>query len=240
LSIIPLDVLKKGAGELGIELTDVQLNKFECFAELLIEKNKDINLTRIIDPLEIVTSHYLDSLTCLKALNLKPQKSVIDIGTGAGFPGIPLAIVRPDVIFTLADSTGKKIKFVKDAVSELGIGNVKAVHSRAEELGRNIEFREKFDVCYARALADLRIIVELCLPLVKLGGYLIAQKGCNIDEEIKNAKPITGQLGGVVEDIVEVVIPESGIRRFLVVIKKNKPTPEQFPRDFYKIKKIIM
>ena len=235
MTFLPLHILKSGANDLGIELTDSQLELFDSFASFLVETNQHLNLTRITEPEEIVKSHYLDSLTCLSALEVRPNARIIDVGTGAGFPGIPIKIVRPDLSVTLTDATSKKIKFISDAVEKLGLENVSPVSARAEEIGNDPEFREKFNIAYARALSQLKVVAELCLPLVKPGGYLVAQKSDDISEELVDARAIIGQLGGKVVDIVTTRIPYTDIERKLIVIQKTRPTPPQFPRAYAKI-----
>lgn len=235
MSFLPLENLRSGAHELGIELSDSQLRQFDEFAALLVEANKSINLTRITEPEEIITSHFLDSLTTLSALDIAPNANVIDVGTGAGFPGVPIKIVRPDISITLLDATQKKLDFIRDSVDQIGLQDIEVVHARAEDIGHNPKFRERYDVAYARALSEMKVLAELCLPLVRVGGHLVAQKSENIDEEVKAAKPIVGQLGGILEKTVRTAIPGTDIVRQLIVIVKAKPTPTQYPRHYSRI-----
>jgi 16S rRNA (guanine527-N7)-methyltransferase len=257
VSFLPVDLLRNGACELGIELTDEQIDQLDRFASLLVETNKTLNLTRITEPEAIVTEHYLDSFTCLAASKIKTGARVIDVGAGAGFPGIPIKIVRPDLKMTLLDSSRKKLKFIEDAIAVLSdrrgeafaqrsddttscIANasplqVSLVHARAEEAGRAPAHRETYNVAFARALADMKTLAELCLPLVKVGGVLIAQKSEGTDEEIEAAKPLIGQLGGKIEKIARIAIPGTDITRRLVVVWKANPTPPEFPRAFSRI-----
>ena len=228
-------MLKSGSAELGIEFSDYQLELLDEFASFLVQVNEHLNLTRITQPDEIVISHYLDSLTCLSALDVKPDAKVIDIGTGAGFPGIPIKIARPDINITLTDGTSKKIKFISDAVEKLGLDGIELVSARAEDLGHKIKYREKFDVAYARALSELKVVVELCLPFVKVGGHLVAQKSTDIDEELSVARAMIGQLGGAISDVAAICIPHTDIERKLVIIEKIKPTSREFPRAYSKI-----
>lgn len=213
MSFIDKGLLINGAKELGLDIDDVQAELFDKFASLLVEANKTTNLTRIAQPSEIVINHYIDAFTCLSACKLPDGSSFIDVGTGAGFPGIPLAIICPKVKFTLLDSTKKKLDFIEQAVSELQLDNVKVLHLRAEEAGKLPKYRAKFNFACARALSEMSILAELCLPLVRIGGAVIAQKSKDIDEEIIRAKPIIGTLGGKIENIAEVNIPESDITR---------------------------
>lgn len=237
-AFLPTELLRSGAAELGIDLDDGKIDRLDRFARLLVETNKVLNLTRITQPEQIVTSHYLDSLSCLTAVKIKEKATLLDIGTGAGFPGIPIKIARPDLDITLMDSSGKKLKFIDDAISTLGLSTIRTIHSRAEEAGRNLAHREKYDIAIARALADMKALVELCLPLVKVGGSLIAQKSDASDEEIDFARPIIGQLGGSIEKVSRVVIPKGDITRRLVVVAKSLPTPPEFPRPYSKIIKL--
>ncbi|MCE5322096.1 16S rRNA (guanine(527)-N(7))-methyltransferase RsmG [bacterium] len=237
MTFINIDDLQSGALELGIELSASQLDQFDSFASFFVETNKHFNLTRITNPHEIVTSHFLDSLTCLAALNPKHGANVIDVGSGAGFPGIPIKIARPDLHVSLLDSTFKKVKFISQAVALLELSEVVPIHGRAEDICRDKDFREKFDIAYARALSELTILAELCLPLVKTGGHVVAQKSKLIDEEISHARPIIGQLGGHVHKVAKVKIPLTDIIRRLVIISKVKPTPEAFPRSYSRIVK---
>lgn len=249
MSFLPTDMLKRGAQELGVELTDEQIEQLDEFAALLVETNKTLNLTRITEPEEIVTGHYLDSFTCLAAAKIKKGARVIDIGTGAGFPGVPVKIARPDLDVTLLDSSKKKLKFIENAIAEIvqsGKSKVESgegkprlglsfVHARAEDAGRDAAHREVYDVAFARALSDMKTLVELALPLVKVGGMLIAQKSDGADEEIDSARPLIGQLGGKIQRIARIAIPGTEITRCLVVVWKVKPTPPEFPRAFSRI-----
>lgn len=234
-TFLPLELLRDGARELGVELSDTQLAQLDAFASQLVETNKTLNLTRITEPEEIVTEHYLDSFTCLAAAKIKQGSRVIDIGTGAGFPGAPIKIARPDLDVTLLDSSGKKLSFINETLKSIGIEDAGLVHARAEEAGRDHEHREKYDVAFARALSEMKVVAELALPLVRVGGLLIAQKSEGADEEIEAARAIIGQLGGRIEKIVRVSIPHTDIVRQLVVVWKTKPTPQQFPRAYSRI-----
>ena len=235
MPVLPLGILKTGASELGIELTDNQLAQLNAFCELMVETNAKFNLTRITQPEEIVTKHILDSLLCLQALELGQGARLIDIGTGAGFPGVPIKIARPDLRITLLDATFKKVSFLSEAIERLGLEGVSPIHARAEDLAREKDHRERYDAVLARALSDLKTAAELCLPFVRLGGRFVAQKGPEIGEEIDKARPIIGQLGDVIEKTVRTHIPGTDIPRTLVVIVKAKPTPAHFPRPYAQI-----
>jgi len=232
---ISTNLLQSGASELGIKLSERQIEQFDEFAYLLVQANRNLNLTRITEPDDIVVNHFLDSLLFLKAIDIRPGTRVIDIGTGAGFPGVPIKIVRPDLNITLMDATSKKVRFLADVIERLGLENIHPIYGRAEELAREDIHRGQYDIACARALSEMKVLAELCLPLVKVGGHLIASKGIDINEEIKVAKPIIGQLGGVVEKIVDMSIPGTDVTRRVVVIAKARPSPEQFPRPYAKI-----
>jgi len=231
---LPIGLLRDGARELGIELDGTQVDRLDRFAATLVETNRSFNLTRITEPAEIVTGHYLDSLACLAAYEISKGARVIDVGTGAGFPGIPIKIARPDIELTLLDASRKKLKFIERAADEIDI-EVRLVHARAEDAGRDPVHREAYDAAVTRALADMKTLVELCLPLVKVGGVLIANKSEDVDAEIDAARPIIGQLGGRIDEIVSVTIPHTDITRRLVVVSRTRPTPPEFPRPYAKI-----
>jgi 16S rRNA (guanine527-N7)-methyltransferase len=186
--MIPKDLLKSGALELGVHLTDSQLEEMSRFLALLLEWNQKFNLTRITDPYEMVTRHLLDALSCFSAYDFPQNASVIDVGTGAGIPGIPLKIARPDLEMTLLDATRKKLTFIEEVVSELGLKHASIVHGRAEDVGQDVSMREAFHVVVARAVADMRALVEYTLPLARVGGTVLIQKGPEMDAELAAAK----------------------------------------------------
>ena len=235
MPFLPLEVLKSGALELGFELSPTQLDQLDAFAEMLIDANRKLNLTRITSPEDIVISHYLDSLTCLTTVPVEQNAHVIDVGTGAGFPGIPIAIARPDLSVTLLDSLRKRLDFLGEAASTLELRNVKAVHARAEDAGRESQYRDSYDLAVTRALANMRVLVELCLPFVKPGEYLIAQKGADVEDEVDRSRTIVGQLGAKVIRTKRVTVPHSDIEHTLVLVQKLRPTPETFPRKWKRI-----
>jgi len=235
MSYLPLDLLSNGASELGIELTEHQLGQFDEFAGMLVEANRKFNLTRIIGPEAIVINHFLDSLVCLWAQEVKAGASVIDVGAGAGFPGIPIKIARPDLQVTLLDGTSKKVGFVTEAIERLGLDGIEAVHGRAEEFAHDKQRREHYHAAYARALAELPVLAELCLPLVRPGGHVVATKSALIEAEIDAARTIIGRLGGVIEKIVRTHIPGTDIARTIPVILKTKQTPAGYPRAYSRI-----
>ena len=196
--------------------------------ELLLEWNEKINLTAITDENDIVLKHFVDSLTIKKYIS--ENEKIIDIGTGAGFPGIPLAIMNKYNEITLMDSLNKRIVFLNDVIDKLKLNNVKAIHSRAEELARNKNHREKYDVAVSRAVANLSTLVEYMLPFVRIGGKCICMKGPNIEEELKNAKKAIKELGGEVIKIENFKLPESDNERNIVIIKKIRETSSKYPR----------
>jgi len=223
--------LKQLSGEiLFLDLKESQLDSFSLFYDLLQFWNTRYNLTTITDRQEILIKHFIDSLSCLRVISDSVQFSLIDIGTGAGFPGIPLRIMVPGISLTLVESVKKKAEFCKLAVKELGLDNVEILHSRAEDIGQAPDFREKYDWSVARAVADLSVLAEYLLPLVKVGGHALAMKSANCEEELSLAKPAIKLLGGRVERIEKINLPENYGARSLIVIEKSRQTPEKYPR----------
>ncbi|MEW5957474.1 MAG: 16S rRNA (guanine(527)-N(7))-methyltransferase RsmG [Chloroflexota bacterium] len=223
--------LLAGVQQFDLTLTQAQLAAFEQYSRELIAWNEKINLTRIVAPAEIVVKHFLDSLSVYQALaDLPAGFSLIDVGSGAGFPGLPLKIVRPDLQLTLLESTGKKTAFLQHIVDLLNLTNVTVLTARAEEAGRRPEHREHYDVAVARAVSALPVLAEYTLPLVKVGGRVIAQKGQDPAAEIKEAANALGILGGKLSRIWPVMVPGLEAERHLVIIHKVKPTPRQYPR----------
>ncbi|MDO8684692.1 MAG: 16S rRNA (guanine(527)-N(7))-methyltransferase RsmG, partial [Armatimonadota bacterium] len=214
-----LELLTSGARQLGITLDDLQLHRFSIFTRLLLEWNRQFNLTRITTPREMVIKHYLDSLSCLTVAEFPLDAKVIDVGTGAGFPGIPIEIVRPDLNLTLLDSTRKRLFFLEAALLELGLSGVSLLHGRAEEAGHDPLRREFHDIAVSRAVARLNILAEYCLPLVRYNGIAILQKGPGVDEELEEAKPAIELLGGEIEKTARITLPESDIVRSIIVIR---------------------
>lgn len=220
--------LQNQAQKIDINLTNKQLNEFYTYMNLLIEWNKNINLTAITEPEEIIKKHFIDSLTISK--NIKKDSSIIDVGTGAGFPGIPLKIVREDINVVLLDALNKRLNFLNEVIKENELKNIETVHFRAEEVGKNKRYREKYDVATSRAVAQLNILAEYLLPLVKIGGKCICMKGSNVEEELKNSKKAITLLGGEIEKIEEFILPDSDIKRNVIIIKKVNSTPAKYPR----------
>lgn len=214
----------------GVEITDAQLEKLNRYKELVLEWNQKFNLTAITDDEEFDIKHFYDCLLPLKEAEVKEAKSIIDIGTGAGFPGIPLAIMMPEASFLLLDSLKKRIGFLEVVIEELGLNKVKAIHARAEELGRSPKYREKYDLCISRAVASLDTLSEYCIPFVKVGGYFVSMKGSSGMEEVKEAKNAIEQLGSKLKSAKEYELIEGDHKRFLVIVEKTKNTPKKYPR----------
>ena len=224
--------LRKGLTELG--LGDDAAPSLLRFGELLLEKNKVMNLTAITDPEDVASLHFLDSAALLTLADLK-DKTVVDVGTGAGFPGMPLKILEPSIRMTLLDSLGKRITFLQEVCNELGLQNVQCVHARAEEFAA--EHRGQFDFATSRAVANLSVLCELCLPLVKTGGYFLAMKSVDSDAELKDAERAIRTLCGRVERSADYRIPGTEVIHRVIFIKKEAETPKKYPRAFAKIKK---
>ena len=220
--------LSKLLQEINIEITEEEVNKFYNYMNLLLEWNEKINLTAITEQEDIILKHFVDSLTIYKLI--EENKSIIDIGTGAGFPGIPLAILKNKNKFTLVDSLNKRINFLNEIKESLSLENITNIHARAEEFGQNKKYREKFDIAVSRAVANLSILVEYLLPVVKLGGKVICMKGSNVEDELKEAEYAISTLGGKVVLKDEFYLPQSDIKRNIIVIEKIKNTPSKYPR----------
>lgn len=228
--VIPVDLLKTGASEFGLELTDAQIARLTRFVELLLEWNAKFNLTRITDPAEVVTKHLLDSLSPLSAVEFPANAKVLDIGTGAGMPGIPLKIVRPDLEMTLFDATRKKLTFIDAVIDDLGLTKASTLHGRAEDKAHDPAMRGSYDVVTARAVSDMRALAEYTLPYAKVKGIAVAMKGPDIEQELSSASKAISTLGGKVEKVEKLTLPHSDASRTLVVIRKISPTPAKYPR----------
>lgn len=221
-------LLISDAEKLGILLTDEMISRFEKLSELLVEQNKTMNLTAITDPEGIAVKHFADSISVLTAADFAENAKVLDVGTGAGFPGIPLLIMRPDLNLTMIDSTAKKLKYVANTVEELGL-SANVLHTRAEEAGQSKEYREIFDVVCSRAVAALNVLCEYCLPFVKVGGTFVAMKGAKAQEEIAASKAAIKTLGGKIVGEKSFTLSDGG-ERTLVIIKKISQVPSKYPR----------
>lgn len=225
-----LTILEEGCRELGITLDEIQKKQFTDFYEYLVEKNKVMNLTGITEFQEVLIKHFLDSLACVKAVDMSRIKRIMDIGTGAGFPGVPLKIAFPHLEACLLDSLKKRVNFLEETFQMLKLENITAIHGRAEEYAKNKQYRETYDLCVSRAVSNLATLSEYCLPYVKTGGYFISYKSGIVQEEVEQAQKAVKILGGKIQDVVYFQLPDSEIQRSLVVIEKIKATPGRYPR----------
>ncbi|MGL4737577.1 MAG: 16S rRNA (guanine(527)-N(7))-methyltransferase RsmG [Cellulosilyticaceae bacterium] len=223
-------LLIDGANELGITLTETQVEQFMKYKALLLEWNEKMNLTAITEDFEVITKHFLDCLTVVNALDMHTIKNMIDIGTGAGFPGMVIKIAFPHIQVSLVDALKKRLTFLETVINELGLTKIEVVHSRAEDLGKKADYREGFDICASRAVANLAVLGEYTLPFVKKGGYLIALKGQKLDEELEVGKKAIAILGGELEAIVDATVPHTDLNHKIAKIKKVKETPKKYPR----------
>ena len=210
------------------KINNNQLEMLYKYMQLLLKWNEKINLTAITDENEIILKHFVDSLTVLKYIN--ENDKIIDVGTGAGFPGIPIAIMMPNVKITLLDSLNKRINFLNEVIKELDLKNVETIHSRSEDCGKDILYREEFDISIARAVANLSTLSEYLLPFVKIGGKMICMKGSEIEEELKNAQYAIKVLGGKIISRDEFTLPDSDIKRNIIIVEKEQYTPKMYPR----------
>lgn len=226
------DILARGLPQLGVS-PDI-IPRLEEFSRLLLEKNQVMNLTAITEPDQVATLHLLDSLSLLPLADFA-GKTAVDVGTGAGFPGVPLAIAVPESRITLLDSLGKRVDFLRETADAMGLRRVRCVHARAEEFAR--KHREQFDIATSRAVAQLNVLCELTLPLVKVDGVFLAMKSVESDPELQEARSAIAQLGGAVEDVTDYTIPGTEVTHRVVRIRKERPTPAGFPRAFARIKK---
>lgn len=220
--------LKELLNDININIEDNTVEQFYLYMNLLLEWNEKINLTAITEPKEIILKHFVDCGTALKYL--KEENKILDLGTGAGFPGIPLKLLNKELNITLVDSLNKRINFLNEVIDRLNLKNINTVHSRAEDLSRNKKYRENFDIILSRAVANMSVLLEYTLPFLKVGGKCIAMKGPNIEEELNNSKKALKVLGGEIEKIENIKLPNSDIERNIVIIKKIKETPKQYPR----------
>lgn len=223
-----MSYLEQQCKELSIEINDRKKEQFYHYMELLQKWNENINLTAITEPKEVLQKHFIDSLTIMPYI--EENETVIDVGTGAGFPGIPLKIAQERVEVTLLDALNKRLNFLNEVIQVLELSKTETIHLRAEEAGKNKDLREKFDVSVSRAVAPLGVLVEYLLPLVKVNGKCICMKGSNIEEEIINSKKAIEILGGKIETIKEFILPNSDIKRNIIIIRKVSKTPNKYPR----------
>ena len=217
----------------GFKLSSKQKEQFATYYNKLIEFNKKVNLTRITNKNEVYLKHFFDSITPLLEFSdlFKGEKSLCDVGAGAGFPSLPIKILCPDLSITIVDSLGKRLKFLDELVSDLSLDKVTLVHSRAEDAGQNKNLREKFDLVTGRAVARMSVLSEYCLPLAKVDGYLVALKGPKAQDELADAKNAIEVLGGSVKEVKELMLPDTDDERTLIVVKKVKATPKKYPRQ---------
>ena len=224
------EILKKAAEEYGISLSETQLQQFDRYQELLVEWNQKMNLTALTEPKDVAIKHMIDSVSVYDEKWFSEGMSVIDVGTGAGFPGLPLKILCPSLKVTLLDSLNKRVKFLEAVVSELGLSDIVCVHARAEEAARQKQYREKFDAVVSRAVARLPILAEYDLPFVRVGGFFAAMKGAKYEEEAQEAKKAVKLLGGGEPVLREIKLPELEDKRGIIYIRKEKKTPPVYPR----------
>jgi 16S rRNA (guanine527-N7)-methyltransferase len=224
------DILKQASDNESLDFDEDKYGKFIKYKELIKEWNEKINLTAITEDSEIIKKHFIDSIKVFKFKELKNAKKVIDIGTGGGFPGIPMKIINPGSKIVLLDSLNKRINFLNEVIKELKLNDIETIHGRAEDYANQSKYREKFDVAISRAVANLTVLSEFCLPYVKVGGYFVAMKGPAIEEEMKDAKNAIKILGGEIEEILKVDIEGSDLNHNLVIIRKLKETPKKYPR----------
>jgi len=224
------DILNEASNNEGLKFDQHKYDQFMLYKDLIKEWNEKINLTAIKEDEEIIKKHFIDSMKVFKFDELKNAKNVIDIGTGGGFPGIPMKIIKPEVNIVLLDSLNKRIIFLNEVIKQLDLKNIKAIHGRAEDFAQEKQYRERFDVAVSRAVANLTVLSEYCIPYVKIGGYFVAMKGPAVEEEIKASKNAIRMLGGRIEHIEKVQIEDSDLNHNLVIIKKVAITNRNYPR----------
>lgn len=228
-------LLKAEADKIGVFLDDTALERLDKYADLLVETNKSLNLTAITDPDEIVYKHFIDSLSLLTCVEIKNGAKVIDVGTGAGFPGVVLLIARPDLKITLLDGTNKRLVFIKNVLDEIGL-EAEIVHMRAELAGKDIKYREKFDLVTARAVANLNTLAEYCVPFVRVGGIFAPMKSSKTEEEVSAARGAIKALGGIIAEIKPLIVANCG-ERYVIITEKISQTPPKYPRASAQISK---
>ena len=224
------EIFESKLNEIGITLSNKQKEQFDKFYELLVEWNKVMNLTWIIEYEEVVKKHFIDCIKAFKSDAIKNANTVIDVGTGAGFPGLPIAIMNPEVKVTLLDSLNKRINFLNTVINELGLENIETIHGRAEDFAKQPAYREQFDLCVSRAVANLATLSEYCIPYVKKDGLFVPYKSGEIDEEVGQAKKAVHVLGGKLEKVIKFQLPGTEIGRSFVVTKKVQNTAKKYPR----------
>lgn len=225
-----IKTMEEGFNKLNLPYNEDIENKFILYKDLLKEWNQKINITSIDDDEEIYLKHFIDSLLLLDIDNLSENKTIIDVGTGGGFPGLPLKIINENYKVTLLDSLRKRIDFLSQVTEALNLSDVKLIHGRAEDFGQNKEYREKYDICVSRAVAPLNVLCEYCLPFVKVGGYFASYKSDNISQEISDSDTAIKKLGGKIKKIIEINLPGTDIMRKIVIIEKVEKTNKKYPR----------
>ena len=228
--MIYFDVMEKACKKVGLTFDENKYNKFMKYKEMIQEWNEKINLTTITEDSEIVQKHFIDSINIFNFKFLKNSKNLIDVGSGAGFPGLPIKIVNSDIKVVLLDSLNKRVNFLNEVIKELDLKDIKTIHGRAEDFGKDKEYREKFDIATSRAVANMTVLSEFCMPYVKVGGYFLALKGPSIEQELKDSRNAIGTLGGKIQDIIKVDMEDSEMNHNLVVIKKMRATDMRYPR----------
>ena len=223
-------ILQKGAESFGIQLTKQQVDQFFEYYRLLVQWNEFMNLTAITEMEEVMEKHFVDSLALSKAAEVGNIETLIDVGTGAGFPGIPLKIAYPHLRVVLLDSLNKRVKFLSTVIETLGLTNIQAVHGRAEDAARQKDYREQFDAAVSRAVANMASLSEYCLPFIKVGGVFVPYKSGNIEEELKDAGKAVKTLGGTIRRVEKFQLPDTDIERSLVLIEKTERTDKRYPR----------
>ena len=222
-----MEDFEKRALEINVELNEKKIKQFNLYKELLKQWNEKMNLTAITEDNEIMIKHFIDSLTIIQYV--EDNSKIIDVGTGAGFPGIPLKIANESINLTLMDSLNKRLIFLDEVKKTLELNNVEMLHGRAEDIGKMEKYREKYDVVTARAVANMAVLLEYCLPLVKVGGRFICMKGNNLEDELEYEKALK-TFGGEIEKVEKICLPGTEIERNIIVIKKVMKTPKQYPR----------
>ncbi len=224
------EILKKGLEDLGIIASDKVLNNFNIYREILVDWNQKMNLTGIEDEKEVYIKHFLDSVSSVKDNYIKDGVSIIDVGTGAGFPGLPLRICLENIKLTLLDSLNKRINFLQEVSNSLELDNIEFIHGRAEDFGKLEEYREQYDIATARAVAGLPILMEFCVPFIKVGGHFVCLKGPNANLELEESKAAMEALGIEFVDKIDVELPETDLNHNILIFKKVKSTPDKYPR----------